>query len=35
MWKNVFIFIIFEFPRESSRDHRGETFRGDLDQVPA
>ena len=22
------IFIIFEFPRESLRDHRGETFRG-------
>ena len=34
--KNVFIFfLIFEFPREYPRDHRGETVRGDLDPAAA
>ena len=30
----VYFFYFFEFPRESSRDHLGETVRGDLDPAP-
>ena len=30
MKKRVYFFLLFEFPRESSRDHRGD-FPGDLD----